>query len=92
MRGHFPSGPAANKEYPVILLHTSADKRSGGVSGALRGGQGRETALGTQPVDSPLSTRHLSLSSRPVAGSRERVRKRVRDRCPLVCALIHHSQ
>ena len=75
MRGLFPSGPAANKEYSFILLHTSADKRSGGVSGALRGGQGRETGLGTQPVDSSLSTRHLSLSSsRPAAGSLKRAR------------------
>ena len=45
MRGHFPSGLAANKEYSFILLHTSADKRSGRVSGALRGGKGRETGL-----------------------------------------------
>jgi hypothetical protein len=59
--GHFPSGPAAKKEYSFILLRTSADKRSGGVSGALRGGQGRETGLGARPVDSPLATRHLSL-------------------------------
>jgi hypothetical protein len=101
MRGHFPSGPAANREYSFILLHTSADKRSGGVSGALRGGQGRETGHGARAVDSSLATRHLSLhfpcpgfapvsripspaprfsshlslSSRPAAGSRERVRK-----------------
>jgi hypothetical protein len=56
MRGLFPRGPAANKEYSFILLHTSADKRSGGVSGALRGGQGRETGRGARAVDSPLVT------------------------------------
>jgi hypothetical protein len=59
VRGHFPRGPAANKEYSFILLHTSADQRSGGVSGALRGGQGRETGRGLV-----LSTRHSSLATR----------------------------
>jgi hypothetical protein len=38
MRGALPEGPAAKREYSFILLHTSADKRSGGVSGARRGG------------------------------------------------------
>jgi hypothetical protein len=41
MRGHFPSGLDANKQFSFILLPASADKRSGGVSGALRGGQER---------------------------------------------------
>ncbi len=43
---------------PKILISSpkTADKRSGGVSGALRGGQGRKTELGTQPVDSSLVT------------------------------------
>ena len=73
MRGHFPSGLATNKQYSFILFHTSADKRSGGVSGALRGGQGRETGHGARAIDSSLPTRHLSVpSSCPAAGSRER--------------------
>ena len=74
--GSLPEGPAANKEYSFILLHTSADKRSEGVSGALRGGQGRETGRGARALDSSLATRHLSLSSRPAAGSCERAGKR----------------
>jgi hypothetical protein len=56
VRGLFPRGPAANKEYSFILLHTSADQRSGGVSGALRGGQGRETGRGARALDSSLVT------------------------------------
>jgi hypothetical protein len=75
VRGHFPSGSAANKEYSFILLHTSADKRSGGVSGAPRGGQGPATGHGVRAVDSSLATRHLSLPSCPVAGPRERAGK-----------------
>jgi hypothetical protein len=80
MRGHFPCGPVANKEHSFILLHTSADKRNGGVSGALRGG--RETGRGARALDSslatcysPLDTRHSPLSSRPAASWRERARK-----------------
>ncbi len=51
------------REYSFILLHTSADKRSGGVSGALRGGQGRETGHGARDLDSPLSPRHSPLAT-----------------------------
>ena len=40
-RRHFPSRQVANKQLSFILLPASADKRSGGVSGALRGGQER---------------------------------------------------
>ena len=69
--GSLPERPRRQYRNSFILLHTSADKRSGGVSGALRGGQRRETGLGTQPVHSSLSTRHLSLSSsRAAAGLR----------------------
>jgi hypothetical protein len=44
---------------PKILISSpkTADKRSGGVSGALRGGQGRETGRGARA----LVTRHSSL-------------------------------
>ncbi|MGO8792145.1 MAG: putative Ig domain-containing protein [Terriglobia bacterium] len=51
------------REYSFILLHTSADKRSGGVSGALRGGQGRDTGHGARDLDSPLSPRHSPLAT-----------------------------
>jgi hypothetical protein len=37
-------------------LPTPADKGSGGVSGALRGGQGRETECGARALDSSLVT------------------------------------
>ena len=70
-----PERPAANEEYPFILLRTPADKRSGGVSGALRGGakNGKRDAgfvLAARHV-----TRHLSVSSRPAPCSSERVGK-----------------
>jgi len=69
--GSLPQGPAANKENSFILLHTSADKRSEGVSGVLRGGRqtgyGRwQTGLGTRGSGLRFScsgriARHFSL-------------------------------
>ena len=52
--GSLPEWPAANEEYPFILLRTPADKRSGGVSGALRGGP--KTESGTRGSCSRLVT------------------------------------
>ena len=63
--GSLPEVHAANSEYSFILLLTPADKRSGRVSGALRGGQGRETGRGARALDSSLATRHLSVPSCP---------------------------
>ena len=40
--GSLPEAPAANDAYSFILLHPPADKRSGRVSGARRGGQERK--------------------------------------------------
>ena len=68
MRGHFPRGPAANQEYSFILLHPSADKRSGGVSGALRGGGKIKSGVrspGSARVRAAPLARHSSLPPHP---------------------------
>jgi hypothetical protein len=73
-----PTDTISPHHFPFILLHTSADKRSGGVSGALRGGQGRETGHGLSTRHSLLVTCHSSLgtgSSCPAAGPSERAGK-----------------
>ena len=57
--------PATDKEYSFIFLPTSADKRSGEVSGALRGGErvGGTQSLCFGAVASSLITLHLSLAA-----------------------------
>jgi len=74
IRGHFPSGPAANQECSFILLHNSADKRSEVVSGERRGGgkiksgvRGPESGLGASSgcaTRSPLAARNSPLATR----------------------------
>jgi hypothetical protein len=89
MRGHFPSDLAANKEYSFILLHTSADKRSGGVSGAQRGGQGRDTGLGGGGLSFGWR-RHRLLCLRQFAGSQRDARVAYIN--PNVCATRENHQ
>jgi hypothetical protein len=76
MRGHFVrrSRVRQNKfkssQEPPI---NEAGECRGHCEGAKEGK--RDAGLGARAVDSPLVTCHLPLSSRPAAGSRERVRK-----------------
>jgi len=83
MRGHFPRGPAANKEYSFILLHPSADKRSGGVSGALRGGGKiksgvRKIKSGVRGPESGVNTSSGCAARSPLVTSPSSLRFRLR--------------